>query len=416
MRVLWFTNTPSCYEGKGNDYNGGGWISSLEQELRSNYINVKLGICFYCDAGVKLKLEGVTYYPIKRNKKLKSLFGQFFYSREKASYIYQEEALLDLIDVVDDFQPDVIHVFGTENVFGALYKVVGIPVVLHIQGILAPSLHSFLPPKVSWLRYVFYNRSIKSIFAAYREKLIWERNSIIENRIYRGVQYFMGRTAWDKSVVSLVNPRAKYFYCGEILRDVFYAFKENVRRIPQKTLFISTISWQIYKGADLALRTALLLKECMESDFEWHIYGSDNAYFAEKLTGIKASDVNIVFKGVVCATKLKEAMLNSTAYIHTSYIENSSNAICEAQLSGCTCIATNVGGTSSLIENGVSGFLVPANDPYRMAYLMKYIADNRIENEKIGKAAFELAKKRHEKKEIVARVVEIYNDILKNNR
>ena len=147
-----------------------------------------------------------------------------------------------------------------------------------------------------------------------------------------------------------------------------------------------------------------------------HIYGSDNAYFAEKLTGINASDVNVVFKGVVNATNLKEAMQNSTAYIHTSYIENSSNAICEAQLSGCTCIATCVGGTASLIENGVTGFLVPANDPYRLAYLMKYITENRVENEKIGNAAYVLAKKRHDKNEISAKVVEIYNDILERHK
>lgn len=416
MRVLWFTNTPSCYEGKGNDYNGGGWISSLEKELRSYCTNVKLGICFYYDGGEKTELENVTYYPINRNKKLTSLLKQFFYRREKASHLYQEEALLSLIKVVEDFRPDIIHVFGTENIFGALYAVVDIPIVLHIQGIIAPYLHAFLPPGVSWMRYIFSNRLIKSIFAAYREKLIWERNSITENRIYKGIQYFMGRTAWDKSVVSLINPQAKYYYCSEILRDVFYLPNKNNRRIPLKPLFVSIISWQIYKGMDLVLKAAALLKEFMGFDFEWHIYGSDNAYFAEKLTGINASDVNVVSKGVVNATNLKEAMQNSTAYIHTSYIENSSNAICEAQLSGCTCIATCVGGTASLIENGVTGFLVPANDPYRLAYLMKYIAENRVENEKIGNAAYVLAKKRHDKNEISAKVVEIYNDILERHK
>ena len=38
MRVLWFTNTPSCYCDKQVGYNGGGWIFSLEKELRKSEI------------------------------------------------------------------------------------------------------------------------------------------------------------------------------------------------------------------------------------------------------------------------------------------------------------------------------------------------------------------------------------------
>ena len=34
MRVLWFTNTPSNFLKGTNVYNGGGWISSLELEIK----------------------------------------------------------------------------------------------------------------------------------------------------------------------------------------------------------------------------------------------------------------------------------------------------------------------------------------------------------------------------------------------
>ena len=49
MRILWFTNTSSCYRREGvsaNHYNGGGWISSLEMELKKRK-DVELGVCFY---------------------------------------------------------------------------------------------------------------------------------------------------------------------------------------------------------------------------------------------------------------------------------------------------------------------------------------------------------------------------------
>ena len=43
---------------------------------------------------------------------------------------------------------------------------------------------------------------------------------------------------------------------------------------------------------------------------------------------------------------------------------------------------------------------------------MKYIYENPIENENIGRQTIAIAQKRHSKADIVDRVVEIYNDIL----
>lgn len=80
---------------------------------------------------------------------------------------------------------------------------------------------------------------------------------------------------------------------------------------------------------------------------------------------------------------------------------------------GVSTISTNVGGIPSLVENGKTGFLVPSNDPYQMAYLMKLLFENRDMNISIGKAAQEVAEIRHDRETIVNRVLEIYDDVLK---
>ena len=43
MRVLWFTNSPSNYLSDGFGYNGCGWISSLENAIKTE---VELGVAF----------------------------------------------------------------------------------------------------------------------------------------------------------------------------------------------------------------------------------------------------------------------------------------------------------------------------------------------------------------------------------
>lgn len=417
MRVLWFTNTSSCYrEQSGKGYNGGGWISSLEEEIKKNN-DIELGVCFYSINAVTFKKEeqeGAIYYILPRPKKtlyysLITILGK----DEQSSEMQEKIAMSALLDVVNDFKPDIIHVFGSENIYGLLAKYIKIPLILHIQGILSPCYNAFLPPFLSWKDYTGQASSLIAKFRLISEKISWRRNSFTERRMFKNIKYFMGRTDWDKRVLALLNPSGRYYYCSEMLRNVFYL--ENVKRsIPDKPVFVTTISSQLYKGFDILLKTAQVLKKNIGIDFEWRVYGDISPVFIEKKFGIKHSDVNVVLMGVASAEVIKESLLSCTAYIHTSYIDNSPNSLCEATLLGVTTISTNVGGIPSLIEDGKTGFLVPANDPYQMAYLMKYIMDHKDKNMEIGLAAREVAIERHDRNKILKRVLEIYNDVIKN--
>lgn len=417
MRVLWFTNTSSCYQEKiGSGYNGGGWISSLEKEIKKNN-DIKLGICFYSrneKQARKDEQNGTIYYIQPRPPKtlyynLITILGK---DRE-SSELHEKIAIPPLLEIVKDFNPDIIHVFGSENIYGLLAKYVDIPLILHIQGILSPSFNAFLPPFISWKDYIGQSNSFFVKFRLLSEKISWRRNGLTERRMFKYVKYFMGRTEWDRRLLSLFNSQARYYHCDEMLRDAFYQL--NIKRtIPEKPVFVTTISSQLYKGFDVVLKTAKLLKEVLRVDFEWKIYGDISPLFIEKKLKINHKDVNITLMGVASAEKIKDALLTSTAYVHTSYIDNSPNSLCEASLLGVTSISTNVGGISSLIEDGKTGFLVPANDPYQMAYLMKYIIDHKERNLEIGSVAYKVAMERHDRKKILERVVEIYNDVIEN--
>lgn len=414
MRVLWFTNTPSCYQRKTGGYNGGGWISSLEIELKKR--DVELGVCFYMGGVGEVKKEaqnGTTYYILPRpSKTLMYILTTIVGKIEHSSLMHERMAIPNLLNVVNDFRPDIIQVFGSENIYGLIAKHVEIPVILHIQGILSACLNAFLPPFVSWRDYINQTKSIKGRLSLLSEEIAWKRNSYTEKRIFEAVKYFMGRTQWDKRIVSLLNPKAKYYYCSEILRDKFYSL--NTQRIlPESPVFVTTISSQLYKGFDLVLKVAKLLKDTWNYEFEWKVFGDINPVVAEKICGIIPETVNIRLLGVASAEKIQESLLHATAYVHTSYIDNSPNSLCEAMILGVSTISTNVGGIPSLIENGKTGFLVPSNDPYQMAYLMKLLFDNRDMNVSIGKAAQEVAKIRHDREMIVNSVLKIYDDVIK---
>lgn len=406
MRILWFTNTPSRYADFGG-YNGGGWIYSLEEEL-SKRKDIELGVAFFMNRQPKkAEKNGVTYYPIENP------FTGSFFSKVKSAFAASKHKesvwLQSFLKVIDEFKPDIIEVFGSEQSFGQVAQYVDIPVVLHIQGILTPCYNAFLPPSISKHNYVWEDLNPWKAFMRNRNMAIFHNNAIGEVEMVKHISYFIGRTEWDKRLTQLYNPEAKYFYGSEILRDVFYEPAE--RQFPLKAKIVSTLSSPLYKGYETVLKTAQLLKNQIGLDFEWRIYGNIDPKFIERRLRIFHGDVNVKFMGVASPEELKKELCSATSYVHLSYIDNSPNSVCEAQITGVPVVATNVGGIPSLVKNGETGFLVPANDPYQTAYLLNALSQDRKMNLRIGEAARSVACKRHDKTIIANSLIEIYKTI-----
>ena len=198
------------------------------------------------------------------------------------------------------------------------------------------------------------------------------------------------------------------------MRSEFYDKRWQFKK--QDTIKIATVlNGELYKGFDTILRTSNILKSIGLS-FEWNIFGINDGFSAQKTiennVQTKFSNNNIHFRGKKNANELVHALLDSTFYIHTSHIDNSSNAICEAMILGVPTIATHVGGTPSLIENNVNGFLVSDSEPFQIAYIIKTYWNNKDKLEQISSNSSITAQRRHNKKDILFKISEIYNDII----
>lgn len=95
-----------------------------------------------------------------------------------------------------------------------------------------------------------------------------------------------------------------------------------------------------------------------------------------RLTDIKLNEVNVSVRGVIDAKQLVDVVMSADVFVHPSYIENSPNTVCEAQVLGIPVIATNVGGVSSLITDMEDAILVPSHDIYMIAAKLKLLLEN----------------------------------------
>ena len=407
MRVLWFTNTPSLYSKSKSLYNGGGWIESLERIISDNE-NIELGISFFHDDDLfKISEGNTTYYPISLyNKALKKFKHNLFYSR------YDEIEIASYLQVINDFKPDVIHIFGSENSFGLISSLVDVPVIIHIQGILNPSLNAYFPPSYSKLDLIFrYLIHPIKLLHFLRVFSYFEYNAKREIKIFKDCKFYIGRTRWDKNVIPIYSPNARYFYCSEVLKEVFYTSAPWQLKTRDKLFIMSTVSKTFYKGFDLILKAAKLLKEFTNLKFEWIVFGVDEYTEWEKVLGIKCEDVNVYLKGVADSSTIVKSIQESDLFVHPSYIDNSPNSICEAQILGIPVISTNVGGIVSLIEDNKTGYLIPANDPFCLVAKIVELKNNMDSAAEIGTNGRDAALLRHDKETIKDDLNNIYKEL-----
>lgn len=415
MRVLWIGGfgLKSLNDNNTSGYNGGGWLASLKKEI-IKCSDVTLGIAFckeHCFQ--KVVQDNISYYVVPNyHKSRKDKYLDFIHikdvTRDEIQWSHYENQLKM---VIDDFKPDVIEIFGSEFYFSLAARVSKhIPTVLHFQGILSLYIYIFLPPGISKWQYIMSGKGLRGKYNNFQYLAYWQRSAYREKAVLKAVPHVIGRTDWDKQAIAVLNPNAKYHYGGEILRDVFYENKE--RTIPSKITISSTISFPTYKGYDVILKVANILKNELHLDFVWNVYGNINPDFMEKQVGLRHEGVDVRLCGVASPTQLRDALLESTMYFHPSYTENSPNSVCEAQILGVPVVASRVGGIDSLVEHGKTGFLYPVTDPYIAAYYIKYLVDNPDVNIAIGKAAKQVATARHDKKKIVNELMETYQEMI----
>lgn len=417
MRVLWFeVYRPLRYK-KGLRVTGG-WQDSLEEYL-VNVPGVELIVAFEGeedDSEVR-SVDGITYVPIHlKNSRW-----------DRLSLMWDWEGLAkklipEMVSIVDSYKPDIIHVFGTEWPFGLISEYVNIPVVIHIQGAVIPMNNALYPPGYS--RFSFAKmvpvRYIRTKFFYFLEA--WKKNDSrakIEKRIWKAASNYMGRTEWDKSLSSILHPGRRYFHVEEALRPSFSGpDAPSWNPSPDGKTHILTIGcYSLLKGPDLLLKTAHVLMEC-GFDFEWSVAGQMPPLlkeFVEAHEKMRFAENHVCFIGHMEPDQLAERLSGSTLYVHTSYLENSPNSICEAQVIGVPVVATNVGGVSSLVENGKDGVLVPANDPWQMAAaIMKLAVDSRQLMEYSANAR-KRAIARHAKENVVEQLLACYSSLAEKN-
>lgn len=413
MKVLWFTNNPSNATKKISPHVvSGGWMYSLENKLKRK-TNIELGVVFHWSGDYleEFNFENTRYFPVNIGQK-----NKFKKYRERFFPDHDDNKLVDkYLDIIKTFQPDIIHIFGTENAFGLVSKYINIPCIVWIQGNRTVYTHKLfaglsIVDLVKYTKIKHYLLGESFLLSSKKIKTKVKR----EKEIFKNIPYIIGRTEWDKRIASILAPQAEYFHVDDMLRNEFYDRVWD-KSLGEKITILTTIAPNLYKGLETVMETAKLLK-ILGINFTWNIVGISGreqvCEIIRKKYKTSFNDLNISLLGKKKAEKLAEELSKSSIFVHPSHIDNAPNSVAEAMLMGLPVIATFTGGTGSLLTDKKEGVLIQDGDPWSMAGAITELHNNREEAIQMGKNARHRALKRHEPERIVNDLMDTYNQII----
>ena len=380
MKVLWVCNMapPQFQKVLGiNQGQGGGWLENT-LEILADQKEITLGV--FAPLSTELGIVRAEY----KNVQFWGLNREILDPSK-----YDKKMELKIREVLKEFYPDVMHIFGSEFPHSlSAAKVFNNPskTVLHIQGscfFWGGKYKSFLPDSI-YNRFTFRDFIRQDNLKQQAKKFIKRGN--YELQLMNIIGNVMGRTDWDKAMAYSINSKLKYYYCPENLRHNFLECNHwNVAQCERHSIFMAQGDYPI-KGLHLAIEAlAIVVKKY--PDAKLYIAGNDsfscktlkqrlkmNSYskYINYLTHHYKLTKNVEFVGILNADEMIKYYLNSNVYILPSVMENSPNSLMEAMQVGTPIVAADVGGVSSLCDNKQEGYLYPCEDYYVLA---KYIQD-----------------------------------------
>lgn len=410
MKILFFTGSYGhASKILGKNPVGEPWVNSLLASLHKNQ-SIEIGVaCYYGYEKLDKRSQGgIDYYFIP------NLNGRIRRFVERFNHTDQRKGDLKFFnEIIIDFKPSVIHIFGTEKGFGLIAKTTKIPVIIQLQGVINSinAIVGNLPVKPSNL---FRYDSLKQLMTGkglYHSTILLKKKAERELELFRINRNFIGRTDYDRRLTKILSPGSGYYHVEEMIREDFFMHSWN-NTLNSKAILHTTILGATYKGLENIILTATLLRKA-GIDFEWRISGvsseSEISVLWSRFLNLRLKSLPIVFLGATKTTDLINRMLESNIYIHPSHIENSSNSICEAMVLGLPVIATYAGGTPSLLTDKHEGVLVQNGDPFHLAGAIIEMLGNYDNARTMGINARERAIKRHNPEQIINKLIATYN-------
>jgi glycosyltransferase involved in cell wall biosynthesis len=190
--------------------------------------------------------------------------------------------------------------------------------------------------------------------------------------------------------------------------------RQATRAVTDGTPHITTVgNIRRVKGHDVFVRAAaLVLEQCPGATFS--VAGSvlEPEYFRELESLVDELGLTQRFHFTGPTTQVAEHLRSADMFVLPSRSEGFSNAIIEAMAASLPVVATDVGGNSEAVADGVSGFIVAPDDAPALAKAMTTLCIDPVSAANMGAAGREIVEQRFSEEAMMEHIRSAYTVLL----
>lgn len=409
MKVLWLSDKPILR----NDRAGSGsWVSALAWALVENFEVELCGIT-----------RGKVPHPlIRREAPIREWTLPVSSNLLAGSDRLPRRLVKETIRIIEDFAPDLIHVWGVESPWGLLSAryLIKPPALLEMQGLMsaiAPVFAGGLTIREQLacigIREVVRGATIPQVSRRF------EKWGHCEREMITGHRFINVQSTWMKAQIKSINPTCRTFDTDVAIREPF--FTRPMQKVDKENTILCSLAYPApFKGLHVAVRATAALKSRFP-DIQLKITGIQqlkglrrNGYIrwvkreAEKL-GISA---DVIWLGKQNATQIIEELHRASVILIPSYIESYSVVATEAALRDVPIVASYAGGIPFLFGDGEAALYFSPGDVATCAHQIERLLTNSQLANRIAAQARQTARVRNDPIRIARRQLDTYRQIL----
>ncbi len=336
--------------------------------------------------------------------------------------------MADIKKIESEINPDLVHIWGTENYWGMLLakEIIKKPAVLDMQGILhacAQVYYGGLSNK-ELVQCIGLKEMLLPQLLLYFRKKNFETRVIIEKQINGHIENISVQSEWVQAHVLSLQENGNIFNTGIILRKEFYLAPAWEQKKIEKPIIFSSSSGAIpYKGIHVLFRAIALLKK-KYPDIQLHIAGKIEQrklrqdgytrWILKEATRLKILN-NIKWLGALDANGIIEQFHVSSVVVVPSYVETYCLAFAEAMMVGVPTVASYAGAMPELAKHQESTLFFPVGDHTSCAYQIEKLLESKSLSQQISNNARAVGLKRNDPQTVVTQQLKIYEEILQKS-
>lgn len=409
MKILWLSNKVQSSQDRGST---GTWLDAMAQALIQSD---------------QVQLANVTMGSVRQiTRQDVGTITQWIIPAKAQTHLRNglppTSIVKDICRVVEEFAPDVIHIWGTETFWGLLPArgLIQRPVLLEMQGIksaIARVYHGDLTWREQMacigLKEVVRGNTIaqgRSRFTAWAH---------FEGEIVARQRFITVQSSWLEAQIRAVNTECRIFYNDFALRAPFY-MAAPWQPTGQSAIFSSASYPSPFKGIHMAVRTLAILKRRFPG-IQLRIAGAlqrpglrQEGYMAWVNREAQRLDVdgNVQWLGALSADKIVSEMQQCAAVFLPTFIEGYSLALAEAMVMRAPAAVAYVGGAAQLARDEETALYFSPGDVEMAAYQVGRLLEDQEFAERLGRQARKVALERNNPERIIQNQLGIYRAVL----